>query len=180
MKRFTPALLAEENAFTEEFCKSLIDRFDTKMKPAMVLMGKDTEVRDANAWQVTKREDAELVEKFEKVFFDVNAKNWDFDLSNLRDIQVIRYDSGGHYDWHIDIGTGANKARKLSMVVPLNDPSEWEGAELLMKANPDEVSMPFKVGVPIVFPSFILHKATPVTSGVRYIVAAFCYGPTFK
>ena len=180
MARFTPALLAEENAFSTEFCQTLIDRFDSKLKPAMVSKGMDTTIREANTWQVTKREDSELVEEFEKVFFDINEKTWDFDLTNLRDIQVIRYDSGGHYDWHLDIGRGANLSRKLSMVLPLNDSSEWEGGELLVKANPDEVSMPFKVGVPIVFPSFILHKATPVTSGVRYIVAAFCSGPTFK
>jgi len=180
MGRFRPALLATENALSLDFCQSLIDRFDSKLKPAAVGKGLDTDIRTANTWVVNKGEDQELVEKFEQTFFDVNDKNWNFDLQNLRDIQVIRYDSGGHYDWHLDVGSGANITRKLSMVIPLNDPDDWEGGELLVKAGPKEVSMPLERGVPIIFPSFILHKATTVESGVRYIIAAFCSGPTFK
>jgi len=180
MGRFRPAILAKENALSLDFCNSLIDRFDSKLKPSRVNKGFDPTLRKANTWLVTKREDKELVEKFQKIFFEENDKNWKFDLQNLRDIQIIRYDSGGHYDWHLDVGSGANITRKLSMVIPLNDPNDWEGGELLVKAGPKEVSMPLERGVPIIFPSFILHKATTVESGVRYIIAAFCSGPTFK
>lgn len=180
MVRFRPAIVAKQNSLTPEFCQSLIDEFDLKLRPATVGKGLDTDIRSANTWVVKKRDDKDLVEAFERIFFEENEKHWKFDLQQLGEIQIIRYDSGGHYDWHLDVGSGANISRKLSLVVPLNDPEEWEGGELLVKAGPEEVSMPLEKGVPILFPSFILHKATQVDSGVRYIVAAFCSGPMFK
>ena len=62
MGRFRPAILAKENALSLDFCNSLIDRFDSKLKPSRVNKGFDPTLRKANTWLVTKREDKELVE----------------------------------------------------------------------------------------------------------------------
>jgi predicted 2-oxoglutarate/Fe(II)-dependent dioxygenase YbiX len=53
--------------------------------------------------------------------------------------------------------------RKLSMVLQLSDPSEYEGGELqiLDKANPETVTK--QKGMITVFPSYTLHQVTPVT-----------------
>ena len=60
MGRFRPAILAKESALSLDFCNSLIDRFDSKLKPSRVNKGFDPTLRKANTWLVTKREDKEL------------------------------------------------------------------------------------------------------------------------
>lgn len=107
---------------------------------------------------------------------------WGYDLSGQEDTQIGRYKSidAGFYDWHMDSAPPENNIqRKLSCVVLLNDPSEFEGGELQFKGNNDE-NVLTKQGSIIVFPSFIEHKVTPVTKGVRYSAVTWALGPSFR
>ena len=59
-----------------------------------------------------------------------NNAMWGFHLHGLTDsIQYTEYDGSeeGFYDWHVDIGPDELALRKLSLVVQLSDPSEYEG-----------------------------------------------------
>jgi PKHD-type hydroxylase len=67
--------------------------------------------------------------------------------------------------------------RKLSLVVLLNDPSEFEGGDLEIKGWGRQV---LQQGRAIVFPSYFWHQVHPVTAGVRIAVVAWCLGPTFR
>jgi PKHD-type hydroxylase len=35
-------------------------------------------------------------------------------------------------------------------------------------------------GAATVFPAFVLHRVTPVTSGTRYSLTVWCHGPKFR
>ena len=96
-------------------------------------------------------------------------------------IQYSEYpEGGGHYDWHIDIGKGHPlDGRKLSMVVQLSDPSEYDGGDLLLKISKNENVAPKAKGTVIVFPSYMMHKVTPVTRGCRKSLAVWLAGPPF-
>jgi PKHD-type hydroxylase len=61
----------------------------------------------------------------------------------------------------------------------LNDPSEFEGGILQLKGMEDQNVLD-KQGSIIVFPSFIEHKVTPVTKGVRYSAVTWASGPSFR
>jgi len=116
----------------------------------------------------------------------INSANtqagWDYPLVGYERVQLGRYKSEnkGHYDWHMDAFAPINGVqRKLSCVILLNDSSEFEGGELQFKGIEDRKILVNRGSV-VVFPSFIEHKVTPVTKGVRYTAVNWAIGPTFK
>lgn len=88
----------------------------------------------------------------------------------------------GHYNWHIDDSENTNEVpRKLSMSLLLGDPSEFTGGELQIKiANDEPVNLPQAKGRAWFFPSYMLHRVTPVTKGVRRSLVLWVGGPPFK
>lgn len=111
-----------------------------------------------------------------------NSAGWGFLLNGQEDTQLSRYKSEnkGHYDWHMDAFPPKDGVqRKLSCVILLNVPSEFEGGELQLKTSEGE-NLLTKQGSIIVFPSFMEHKVTPVTKGVRYTAVTWAIGPSFK
>lgn len=110
------------------------------------------------------------------------AAGWDYILSGQEQTQLGRYKSidKGHYDWHMDSFPPENGIqRKLSCVILLNDPKEFEGGVLQIKNIEDQVLLQGQGSI-VVFPSFIEHKVTPVTKGMRYTAVTWAYGPSFK
>jgi PKHD-type hydroxylase len=107
---------------------------------------------------------------------------WEYPLTGFEKTQIGRYkaEDKGYYDWHMDSGPPENGIqRKLSCVILLNDASEFEGGILQFKGMEDRDVLT-KRGSVIVFPSFIEHKVTPVTAGIRYSAVAWASGPTFR
>jgi PKHD-type hydroxylase len=111
-----------------------------------------------------------------------NSNLWNFDLiSSPESIQYTEYhDGGGHYGYHVDIGPGSASHRKVSLVVQLSDPSEYEGGEfeILRGMNPEK--LPNNQGAVLLFPSYLLHRVTPVTKGVRRSLVLWVGGLAFR
>ena len=105
---------------------------------------------------------------------------WNFNIKYPQKVQVGKYVDGGHYDWHVDSFAPFENGlqRKLSCSLLLNDASEYEGGALEIKDVTKAV--PTKKGSVIVFPSILLHRVTPVTSGVRYSAVCWALGDAFK
>tara|TARA_R110000737_G_scaffold61939_1_gene89317 strand:+ start:422 stop:1048 length:627 start_codon:yes stop_codon:yes gene_type:complete len=116
--------------------------------------------------------------------------NWNFDISGVESYQIGRYESSvsGHYDWHQDsLGTWNSihnkpnrpnlhgKARKISMSLILND--DYEGGELEIFGQPKDY---YGQGSIIFFPSWMLHRVTPVTKGIRYSLVMWHIGAPFR
>ena len=87
-----------------------------------------------------------------------------------------------HYKWHTDSSAkDLNVPRKLSMVLLLSDPSEFEGGQLEIKATNDEpIILEQKKGRAWFFPSYVLHRVTPVIRGTRRSMVLWVGGPEFK
>lgn len=107
---------------------------------------------------------------------------WNFDLNNFEAVQFAQYGPGQHYNWHIDtfLLSARGYDRKVTVVCLMNDPSEFEGGELQLRFERQEYTAPLKKGSVIAFPSFIEHRVTPVTSGIRYTSTMWINGPEFK
>lgn len=108
--------------------------------------------------------------------------NWNYTLTEQESTQLGRYrgEDQGYYDWHKDTFAPVNGIqRKLTCVILLNDPSEFEGGVLQFKGMEDTTVLK-KRGSIVVFPAFIEHRVTPVTQGVRYTAVTWAYGPAFK
>jgi PKHD-type hydroxylase len=96
--------------------------------------------------------------------------------------QIATYtaEAKGFYGWHVDIGAGRLSNRKLSLVVPLTDPSEYEGGQFEVFHDHEPAPIPMPLGRILAFPSYVLHRVTPVTKGVRRTMAIWVSGPPFK
>lgn len=118
-------------------------------------------------------------------FTYINCANklagWHYQISSMNQIQIGKYENLGHYDWHIDADKPdlSNTQRKLSISIQLNDPSEYEGGKLEFQDLDEEQQPKMAQGSIIVFPSFLKHRVTPVTSGVRYSAVTWASGPAF-
>lgn len=134
------------------------------------------EIRNVDTYPVPYDEfTAPLYHKLTMVAGAANQM-YNFDVfGQLAPFQLLHYKPGGHYKWHIDIGGDNTYGRKISMIVQLSDPSEYEGGEVLIN-NGNEYQFPNEKGSVITFPSYALHKVCPVTKGERWALVAWIQG----
>jgi PKHD-type hydroxylase len=120
-------------------------------------------------------------ERLADIVRGLNNRSYQFDLrgfSEAPQYMVYRDSEGGHFDWHMD--TGPQPPRKLSLTIQLTDPSHYEGCKLEFNTGSVIVSAPKNRGVAIAFPSYMIHRVTPITSGTRKAIVAWVSGPNFK
>ena len=147
----------------------------------------DKSIRSSSVkWVPKNKEWGWLYDKMMAMIIEANDNVWNFDLySVLDDIQYTEYHATqeGHYGWHQDIGNGLMSKRKVSMVVQLSDPSEYEGGELqyFKGGNPENSESIMKMkGLTVVFPSYMMHRVTPITKGVRKSLVLWLGGEHYK
>ena len=142
---------------------------------------------------------------YEEINSYINAANmnagWGFEWSWNEPCQYTTYEPGQFYDWHCDMYQEPlqdehnpnlhGKFRKLSMSLMLNDSSEYEGGNFQFdyrNYNPNNVSEEDKIitatqvkkkGSIVVFPSFVWHRVTKVTKGVRHSLVNWSVGAKF-
>jgi PKHD-type hydroxylase len=105
-----------------------------------------------------------------------NAQELRFELKESEPLQFLQYEAGERYDWHIDLGNRDLARRKLSAVVQLSDPADYDGGEIDFLIGDVPTSAPRRRGCVVLFPSFVLHRVRPVTSGRRCTLAAWFRG----
>jgi len=114
---------------------------------------------------------------------EANKKaGWNVQWSLSEECQLTQYGPKEFYDWHVDAWPEGYKGgafdgliRKLSSTLVLNDATEYTGGKLEFWNRPEwrkdnYTTSPsiLKKGSIIVFPSFVFHRVTPVTKGIRY------------
>jgi PKHD-type hydroxylase len=171
--------IIEEAKNYSEFKKGAIGGAKEKTKePGVDLKVRDSDIIFFHPTQKTQW----IFEKLSHSINEVNNQYFNFDLDGLIEgIQFTKYEAPGqHYDWHIDKGN-FGPTRKLSLTIQLSDPEEYEGGDLEVNIGVrNTISCEKTQGCATFFPSYILHKVTPVTKGTRYSLVAWVYGPNFK
>jgi len=111
----------------------------------------------------------------------INQQAYCFDLAALESLQYTVYHAGekSHYDWHVDHGRTPTR-RKLSLVLQLSAPTDYEGCDLQIYASNQIDTAPKTRGTLIAFPANVLHQVTPIRSGVRRSLVAWAVGPEFR
>lgn len=112
----------------------------------------------------------------------LNSMFYRFDLTGfVEDMQFTVYDGeGDHYEWHVDAGVNHTAPRKFSLVLQLTDPKQYEGGELQVQTGKEPVVVKREQGLVAAFPSYALHRVTPVTRGIRKTIVVWVSGPPFK
>ena len=123
-----------------------------------------------------------LYERFSFAAQQANRHHFGVDISGIEgNIQLARYDSSdeGFYGWHTDFG-GVSPLRKISFSVQLSHPEDYDGGDLELFVDDPPAKLTRQRGAVIAFPSFTLHRVTPVTRGTRWSLVAWIVGPRWR
>jgi PKHD-type hydroxylase len=128
---------------------------------------------DAHRW---------LFELMRDIGSSMNERHFGFDLTCVDDVLLLEYsaDDAGHYDWHADF-VARPICRKLSLCIQLSPPDDYEGGQLeLMLSQTNRIVALRERGCGLMFPSWQLHRVTPVARGVRRSLVTWLSGPEFR
>jgi len=154
--------------------------------------GKEEEVPDIRKSKVMMHmcsdNNSFIFDKLLDIATHMNDNFFNFDLLGFDHFQYTVYDEvGSHYDFHADAIYGENipqdmiLTRKLSFSLVLSDSSEYKGGDLEILINGQApIKTEQKKGRIIAFPSFMLHRVSPVISGCRKSIVFWAVGPKFK
>jgi PKHD-type hydroxylase len=122
-----------------------------------------------------------VYDKLAAMIKEANEMLWGFDLYHMRElIQYTEYNgNGSQYDWHMDCGLGIQNQRKVSVTVQLSSPDDYEGGDLEFNLG-QILRAPKLQGCAVIFPSFFLHRVTPVTKGTRKSFVLWVGGEPYK
>ena len=171
--------------FTTELCKEIIDLSSTLKKEQGKIFNKEVGEQERrrqstvrwlpfNKMQPMYDELSDLVQKINRNHFGFS------NIQITEEAQVSEYSKGQFYHWHTDSSIDMNTeppVRKLSMTLLLNDSSEFEGGNLEIAGKK---MSPMKQGHAAIFASFLQHRVTPVTKGVRKALVVWFNGEPFK
>lgn len=144
----------------------------------------NSEIRETEVSWIEPNEQSQwLYKRMTELAARVNMDKFQLDLIEFTPLQYSKYKVGGHYDWHVDSGPNIGVHRKLSFVLGLTDPDEYEGGDLEINATGNlnnAVSLRIKKGHLVAFPSYVAHRVTPVTSGQRLTLVGWVIGPKLR
>ena len=173
---------------TPEQCKLVIDcgRRQPPQKAQVGMntnnSGVDTNKRVTTISWIPFNEMPQLYNALDTFVQRANLNHFGFDNVRITEqAQFTEYPVGGFYDWHMDtdiVMTKEPPVRKISMTLLLNHESEFEGGHL-------EIMAPGKFkrlerGHALCFASFINHRVSPVTRGVRQSLVVWFGGKPFR
>lgn len=144
---------------------------------------KNSEIRTSKvSWINNNSRTGWLYDRMAWIGRNLNGQFFDLDLYGfVEDFQYTEYTVGHHYTWHMDKGPESKfSPRKLSLVLLLSDPSEYEGGDLEIFTGVNPVSLDKKKGIVHAFPSFVMHRVTPITRGIRRSLVVWIAGPKFR
>ena len=137
--------------------------------------------RSQVSWVNKTPETAWVFEKLAHAASMLNAEYYRLDLTGFGEpLQLTNYNQSEHgmYGWHQDYNTTAS--RKLSLVLQLTDPAQYEGGNLQVMTGGEPKNVRKQRGLIAVFPAYTLHQVTPVTKGTRQSLVAWISGAPFR
>ena len=181
------------DGFTDCDISNIIQLGENRNLDKAMIGGRDyddnyTNIRiSKTSWIELSNDTQWLYDKLAYIARQLNAQFYKYNLFGFNEhFQYTVYDGSenGHYSWHMDSGVGKNmqgeSPRKFTMVLQLTDPSEYEGGQLQLFTSTEPTDIPKEKGMVAVFPSYTLHRVTPVTSGIRRTLVVWVTGPAFK
>lgn len=105
-----------------------------------------------------------------------NGMWWRLDVDKWM-TELKRYRAGTQHTEHSDLSPDFMR-RKLATIIQLSE--GYEGGRLQFRIGGRFIDTPTERGTVIVFPSWLPHRVTPVTSGERWILIATGWGPAIR
>ena len=180
-----PDFVVRKGFFSDAECDALIETALAKpAEPSQFQWGKNDKFRrDTDiVWLYASEGNYDLFKKIGELVAEVNAEKFDFELFGyLRPMQLGRYGVGQGYDWHQDLGKFISSRRKLSLCIQLSSGDDYDGGNVEFFRNDDSAAVCTRDrGTIAIFPSWMMHRVTPITRGIRWSLVAWVEGPPFR
>lgn len=168
----------------KDLCENIIQEFKKIPESEGGTFNGNTEHRKSKVRWVREQE------ALKKIILDkvnvVNAEVFNVNIQQeMAEMQFGEYSAeyGGKYDWHHDVNweNSRNYDRKLSVVIQLSDPKDYEGGRFeFSEVQSPRYDLWALQGSILIFPSYIQHRVTEVTEGVRYSLVSWVRGPRWR
>ena len=138
-----------------------------------------TDARKVQAWRLNQK-DSDTAEIIQHSVIELNQV-YNYRLAGIQDIQYLEYhaEDNAKYDWHIDASDGLSSMRKISISWVLN--KGFVGGDLQFFSDGGKIitynSIPTKL---VSFTSFLNHRISPVTAGIRKVMVCWIYGEQWR
>lgn len=176
-----------DRAFSEEEVEKIreIEELQTFQKGTVGSYKSQDELlkaRDSDVFFMNHDENTDwLYQKISTMIGTVNRDHFLYDVDDFGPMQYTKYNVNGHYTWHWDVFFGWRKnQRKISVVIMLNSPDDYEGGEfeIVTNGNLNDIQQikPLK-GDALFFASWMPHRVLPVSSGERNTLVTWVTGP---
>ena len=134
----------------------------------------------SDGWLYPTTDNKWLFDKLWAEGMAANLSNYQFDITTLDALQVLRYRPGQWFLPHFDNNGPSVRSRKLTLVVQLSDPASYIGGGLIVFGSDGSRYRTKAQGDGMIFPSHALHMAMPVLWGTRYALVAWFEGPPLR
>lgn len=169
------------NVFSSEECDRIIDNYG-HFEQSTVYSGQSSgynpDLRNSfSKFIETNQESDWIFSRLSDVCMDVNQNSFNFLLDSIQETQVLKYEKGGFFKLHTDLGTDFASTRKMTLVCLLSKSDSYEGGDLEFLF---EGSLSREQGTIILFPSYLPHTVKMVKSGTRFTLVSWAHGPHFR
>ncbi len=183
--RFHPPLLVIPQALPRDFCGYLIEQFEQRgsetsgtfrMSEGKMIHAPNTGVKQRRDHHVVDKDLLEQIGGYmERRVVPEIHRAFHCPIKFVEEFKIVRYDAdpGGYFRPHRDNTTPGTAHRRFAMTLNLNA-EDYEGGELCFPEFDNATYKP-ATGEAVVFSCDLLHEATDVTSGQRYVLLSFMY-----
>ena len=182
---FSSEFLSEQ-MFSKEECEKIIDtaKDDYASKAYVGTSGngkQDLSIRNVDNYYVYLNDNTRWIyEKIMHATARANHQHFNYNIIGItHELQLLHYrsdDGNGHYDWHVDVGPGHASKRKISMSIMLSPDDKYTGGDLELNDHGVMRKALREQGSINMFPSYMLHRVTPVTAGDRWVLVVWITG----
>ena len=153
-----------DNAFTDDELTKIHNLAMSYPKMNATTVGEDgvnvSEYRKSTVtWLPDEQRSLWLYDKISELAHTANTNMWNYEIWGYND-QISN--------------------RKLSCVIQLSDPNDYEGGDLQLNNGSGVITIEKKKGRIIFFSSFVLHRVTPVTEGTRISLVTWLSGKNLR
>lgn len=190
-------MTALDGFFSEQEIDTILEhvkQFQTKRASVLGEGGSivdSDDIRRSSVLMISRRdpEAVELFKMIDSLVHYINSEYYQFDLSYGFDgVQYAEYhgETSDKYDFHCDFIWGEQMrdprdVRKLSISLVLSSPSEFEGGDFeYVPGSAARYKVEQQKGRVLAFPSWVIHRVTPVTKGIRRSLVLWARGPRLK
>lgn len=180
-----PPILVLPDVFSPDFCQWLIEQFEARgNEPSGTLRMSEGQMVHDTSGQNKRRRDHHVVDKdlldaigsrIERRVLPEIQRAFHCPIRFVEEFKIVRYDAdvGGFFRPHRDNTSVGTAHRRFAMTLNLNT-EDHEGGELRFPEYGMTSYRP-RTGEAAIFSCNLLHEATDVTKGRRYVLLSFMY-----